>query len=68
VQACFSHEATLVGQTSPRPSSQTTTSFDPSGVNAALPLTVFDLVDASPDARERRRRIALVRELRRPAD
>jgi hypothetical protein len=32
------------------------------------PLTVFDLVDASPDKRERKHRIALVRELRRPAD
>jgi hypothetical protein len=32
------------------------------------PLTVFDLVEAAPDTRERARRIALVRELRRPAD
>ena len=32
------------------------------------PLTVFDLVEAGPDPRERARRIALVRELRRPAD
>jgi hypothetical protein len=32
------------------------------------PLTVFDVVEASPDTHERRRRIALVRELRRPAD
>ena len=32
------------------------------------PLTVFDLIEAAPDSRERSRRIALVRELRRPAD
>jgi hypothetical protein len=32
------------------------------------PLTGFDLVEASPDSRERQRRIALVRELRRPND
>jgi hypothetical protein len=32
------------------------------------PLTVFDLVEAAPDRRERARRVALVRELRRPAD
>jgi len=32
------------------------------------PLTVFDLVEAAPDRRERERRVALVRELRRPAD
>ena len=32
------------------------------------PLTVFDLVEAAPDIRERSRRITLVRELRRPAD
>ncbi len=32
------------------------------------PLTVFDLVEASPDTHERQRRIALVRVLRRPAD
>ena len=32
------------------------------------PLTVFDLVEAAPDPRERARRVALVRELRRPAD
>lgn len=32
------------------------------------PLTVFDLVEAAPDNRERSRRITLVRELRRPAD
>jgi hypothetical protein len=31
------------------------------------PLTVFDLVEAAPDSRERSRRITLVRELRRPA-
>jgi hypothetical protein len=31
------------------------------------PLTVLDLVEAAPDRRERARRIALVRELRRPA-
>jgi len=30
------------------------------------PLTVFDLVEAAPDSRERARRIELVRELRRP--
>ena len=30
------------------------------------PVTVFDLVEAAPDRRERARRIALVRELRRP--
>jgi hypothetical protein len=30
------------------------------------PLTVFDLVEAAPDRRERAHRIALVRELRRP--
>ena len=32
------------------------------------PLTVFDLVEAAPDLPERSHRIALVRELRRPAD
>lgn len=32
------------------------------------PVTVFDLVQAAPDRRERARRVALVRELRRPAD
>ncbi len=31
------------------------------------PLTVFDLVEAAPNKKERRRRIELVRELRRPA-
>lgn len=31
------------------------------------PLTVFDVIGAAPDARERARRIELVRELRRPA-
>lgn len=31
------------------------------------PLTVFDLVEAAPDRQERARRVALVRELRRPA-
>ena len=30
------------------------------------PLTVFDVVEAAPDSRERARRIELVRELRRP--
>lgn len=32
------------------------------------PLTVFDLVEAAPDKGERAHRIALVRELRRPAE
>ena len=32
------------------------------------PLTVFDLVEAAPDRRERAHRIELVRELRRSAD
>jgi hypothetical protein len=32
------------------------------------PLTVFDLIEAAPDRRERARRTTLVRELRRPAD
>ena len=31
------------------------------------PLTVFDVVESAPDGQERARRIALVRELRRPA-
>jgi hypothetical protein len=31
------------------------------------PLTVFDLVEAASDKRDRARRIALVRELRRPS-
>jgi hypothetical protein len=30
------------------------------------PLTVFDVVEAAPDSRERARRIELVREMRRP--
>jgi hypothetical protein len=30
------------------------------------PLTVFDLVEAAPDSRERAKRVALVREMRRP--
>ena len=30
------------------------------------PLTVFDVISSSPDPRERTRRLALVRELRRP--
>ena len=32
------------------------------------PLTVFDLVHAAPNKRERAHRIALVRQLRRPTD
>jgi hypothetical protein len=32
------------------------------------PLTVFDLVEAASDRRDRAHRIALVRELRRPTD
>jgi hypothetical protein len=32
------------------------------------PLTVFDLVEAAPDRRERARRIGLVREMRGPAE
>jgi hypothetical protein len=37
------------------------------GARLRRPLTVFDLVDAASDGRERARRISLVRELRRPA-
>jgi hypothetical protein len=37
------------------------------GARLRRPLTVFDLVEAAPDTRERAHRIALVRELRRPA-
>ena len=37
------------------------------GARLRRPLTVFDVVEAAPDGQERSRRIALVRELRKPA-